>query len=251
MLIFYFTATGNSLYAAKQIGGTLRSIPQLMRGEERSFSDDVIGFVFPCYAWGLPRMVREFVLRSTFRADYFFGVMTYGNISGGGLSSLAATGMKAGIVFDYTAELKMVDNYLPMFEMGDQIAHQADKNIEANLARIVADVRTRTKRVTRKNPFWRAGSWLAQRFFDRFGYDGVDRKFVRNDDCNGCGICEKVCPKKNIRMEGKPVFLHQCDCCYACIQLCPQTALHLKNEKSDARFRNAGVALAEIVEANR
>ena len=110
MLIFYFTATGNSLYSAKRIGGTLRSIPQLMRREERSFSDDAIGFVFPCYAWGLPRMVRDFILRSSFQADYFFGVMTYGNISGGGLDALAATGAKAGIRFDYTAEVKMVDN---------------------------------------------------------------------------------------------------------------------------------------------
>ena len=33
MTVCYFTASGNCLYAAKRIGGTLLSIPQLMKQE--------------------------------------------------------------------------------------------------------------------------------------------------------------------------------------------------------------------------
>ena len=44
-MIFYFSATGNSLYAAKRFSDTPVSIPQIMRGTERQFSDDDIGIV--------------------------------------------------------------------------------------------------------------------------------------------------------------------------------------------------------------
>ena len=42
-MIFYFTATGNSLYAARQIGGgdELVSIAQELRKEDRHYKDDV------------------------------------------------------------------------------------------------------------------------------------------------------------------------------------------------------------------
>ncbi|MDR2588945.1 MAG: hypothetical protein LBC67_05905, partial [Spirochaetales bacterium] len=49
MTIFYFTATGNSLYAAKTLGGKLYSIPQLLKEGQFEFADDSIGFVFPVY----------------------------------------------------------------------------------------------------------------------------------------------------------------------------------------------------------
>jgi Protein involved in ribonucleotide reduction len=62
MKVFYFTATGNSLYVAKRIGGKLYSIPQMIKEHKYEFEDDAIGFVFPCYVFGLPRLVRDFVI---------------------------------------------------------------------------------------------------------------------------------------------------------------------------------------------
>ena len=49
MTICYFSATGNSLYAARQIGGTLLSIPRLMRQETVKIEDDAVGIVSPVY----------------------------------------------------------------------------------------------------------------------------------------------------------------------------------------------------------
>ena len=60
MTIFYiynFTGTGNSLWVAKKIaeatGASLVSIPSIIE-EKREYKDDVIGFVYPQYAIGLP-----------------------------------------------------------------------------------------------------------------------------------------------------------------------------------------------------
>ncbi len=40
MTICYFTASGNSLYVARQIGGRLLSIPKLMKEESIDKFDD-------------------------------------------------------------------------------------------------------------------------------------------------------------------------------------------------------------------
>ena len=61
MKICYFTATGNSLYAAKRIRGDLLSIPKLMREKAVEISDDAVGNVCPVYCGEMPGMVRSFL----------------------------------------------------------------------------------------------------------------------------------------------------------------------------------------------
>lgn len=53
-MVFYFTGTGNSLYAAKQLEKDLVSIPQVMRNAELTFSADQIGIAAPVYGHEVP-----------------------------------------------------------------------------------------------------------------------------------------------------------------------------------------------------
>ena len=48
-MLFYFTATGNSLYTAKQLEENPISIPQVMKQENLEFTADAIGIVAPVY----------------------------------------------------------------------------------------------------------------------------------------------------------------------------------------------------------
>jgi MinD superfamily P-loop ATPase len=73
---------------------------------------------------------------------------------------------------------------------------------------------------------------------------------IINEQCNKCGICAQVCPAKNITVAGKVDFRDQCEGCSACLHLCPKNALHLKNEKSNKRWRHPDVSLKELIEAN-
>ena len=77
--VFYFTATGNSLYAAKKFSHEPISIPQVMRGTERHFSGDSIGIVFPDYTAEPPRMVKEFLRQCTCDTPYLYMIITYGH----------------------------------------------------------------------------------------------------------------------------------------------------------------------------
>jgi ferredoxin len=142
----------------------------------------------------------------------------------------------------------MVDNYLPMFEIGEQIAGIPGKNIEGNLENIVRDISSRKK--SRPSPG--IGSKAAPKFIQSvFKTNGdLDRKYRVDDKCNRCGTCAKVCPVGNIQIGDSVEFLHHCECCMGCIHACPRVAIHLKNEKSSARFINENVSLGDIIASN-
>ena len=92
MTIFYFTGTGNALFTAKRIAeatdAKLISIPKVIDAP-REYSDDVIGFVYPQYAAGLPKMVRKFVLDNTFKAKYVFAIDLFAIIKAGALREMS------------------------------------------------------------------------------------------------------------------------------------------------------------------
>ena len=69
MTICYFTASGNCLYVARRIGGTLLSIPQLMRQVKIEIEDDAVGIVCPVYAVELPFMIVDFMKKARFRNE--------------------------------------------------------------------------------------------------------------------------------------------------------------------------------------
>ena len=82
-MIFYFTATGNSLYVAKQLDNHLVSIPRVMDNSDLTFRDDRIGVVCPVFGHEAPLMVQEFLHKAVFETDYFYMILTYGNRHGG------------------------------------------------------------------------------------------------------------------------------------------------------------------------
>jgi ferredoxin len=250
MKIFYFTATGNCLYVAKRIGGELYSIPQMIKEEKFEFEDDAIGFVFPCYGFGMPRIVKEFIQKSKLKANYFFSIMTYGNKPGAGLQRMEEIGVEAGIRFNYTNEIVMIDNFLPIFKMEDQLKKENSKKIEEQLGPIIMDIANRENKLTRKGVLSNILSKGGQRLGERLSFNYGHKHFIVQDQCNGCKVCEKVCPTGNIRVAKKPEFAHQCQMCFACIHHCPANVIHLKSEKSKARFINQHVQLKEIIDAN-
>ena len=59
-LIFYFTATGNSLFVARELGGkNIISIPQALKKGELVYEADEIGIVYPVYCHMPPNLVKD------------------------------------------------------------------------------------------------------------------------------------------------------------------------------------------------
>ena len=247
MTIFYFTATGNSLAVAKSIGGTLVSIPQALKTGDIHYKDDVIGIVFPVYWWNLPIMVRKFIDTVTFEADYLFAIGTYGNVIGGVMSSLQKQAKSKGYEFNYTNPVRMLDNYLPVFEMGAEIEKLPKKNVSDQLAEIKSDISQRKIVKTKSNVF---SLIMTKIFVHIFKPKNNALKYIVNDTCNNCGTCTRVCPAGNITLTDRVSFENQCEGCLACLHLCPLSALKHKSEKSNIRWRHPDIPLNEIIDAN-
>lgn len=251
-MVFYFTGTGNSLYAAKQLEEQPVSIPQAMKNDRLEFTADAIGIIAPIYGHEVPEMVRAFMHRAVFHTDYFYMVLTYGNRHGGAAELAAKLCEECGIWPDYINVLLMVDNWLPSFDMDEQ--KKLDKKVEQHLAEIAADVQNRRKMIAEVTDTDRAAH---QQFLSaRQGLppDAWQHMIRVTDACIGCGICEKVCPSDSIHVEnGKAVHrASHCQTCLACVHHCPNKAigLNVPEKNPNARYRNEHVTLQEIMAAN-
>jgi ferredoxin len=176
--------------------------------------------------------------------------MSYGRFSMGGLDQFKKLANKSGIKVSYSNKILMPDNYVSYFDMDKEINNEPNLNIEENLSKIVSDIGLKREYVKEAGLLKKLGTSYSLWYFNKFLYGKMPEKFTVEDTCNGCKICEKVCPVDNITVEGKPAFNNHCDNCFACTHHCPQNAIRDKNEKSRTRYINKNVSLKEIIEAN-
>lgn len=263
MKILYFTASGNSLYIAKSIGGELYSIPQMVKEGTFEFTDEKIGIVFPLHAWSVPPYVSDFLRKATFNCDYLFAVVTYGIYSGAVAKHLSDIADEAGFSFSYISRIKMVDNYLPTFDMKKEIAKEPKKQIEKQLETVKSAIAASKERTLKENFLDKAAmNYMFRRDGKPFSKkrlkvhvvgEGIENYIYVEDNCIQCGVCASVCPVNNIEMDtknGKISLSDKCFMCFACVHNCPSNAIHIKGEVSNARFRNSHVTLKEIIHSN-
>ena len=249
--VFFFTATGNSLYAAKKFSQEPISIPQVMRGTERHFSGDSIGIVFPDYTAEPPKMVKEFLRQCTFDTPYLYMIITYGHdISDAPEFTARLAREEWGLHVDYIAPILTVDNFLPVFDINEELAivKQEDRQLEAALQ----DVQNRKKYIPEATEEGRELHRRVAKMQKIAGILPVNQLKV-GKGCNGCGICQKVCPTQNITMtDGKAVHGKDCEFCLACANLCPQKAVRprMSDKNPNARYRNPNITLEEIIQSN-
>jgi ferredoxin len=249
MTIFYFTATGNDFYIAKELGGKLYSIPKVLKSDKLEFEDDAIGIVYPCYYLGTPKIVVDFLKTIKLKSDYIFTIMSNGGTPGDGTGHFCRVAVKYGIKVSYSNVLLMPDNYLPLDDMQEVIAGIPGMKISENLGAIIADIKARKVELRKAKLLERLATIGAQ-FYFKLTFSKLDKSFSVDSACNGCRVCAKVCPVNNIKVDKTPQFLHHCQGCMACVHACPQTAIHMAKEKSPARYINPNVTLNEIIEAN-
>ena len=267
-IIFYFTATGNSLYLARQLADNdteLLSIPQMMKLDRHDFEADEIGIVYPIYGHMPPNMVRNFIRLARLTAAYKFAVLTYGMLDFNAAELWDGISQKNGTKFDYINTVMMVDNWLPNFDMAEQI--KMNKHIPEQLEKVKSDI-------GRQRHWVKPANEQARRAHDGFvsfarldpevGFLMRSEKYFRiTDACVDCAICTEVCPRGNYELTSASVKTEgDCDFCFACIHNCPQKAIQFANLPGDpllahgevnpkARYRNEHVSLWSIKNANR
>lgn len=260
-IILYFTATGNCLHVARQLAESeeqLLSIPQMVKQNQYEFEADEIGLVYPIYGHMPPNMVRNFIKKAKLKAAYKFAVLTYGARKCDSVEIWNDISSKAGNKFDYINTLVMVDNWLPNFDMNEQI--KIDKHTDENLATIIEELAAQKEYIEKGDLGWFNEEGLERLRASHFPMKAERLIAINQEKCIGCGFCTRVCPRGNLKLTGDGIRAEgSCEYCLACVHNCTQKALTLRSPMAgrpgernpEARYRHPDISINEIVRANQ
>ncbi len=258
--IYYFTGTGNSLAAARQIAkilGETQLVPiaAMNRSGERVVArTERVGILCPVYDLGVPLLVRDWLSRVDISAtDYVFGMVTMGGMGRSALRQMDTILRKKNTRgLDLAHAVRMPGNFPPLARppvgmKQDEILNKAMKTIDG-FAREISEGK---KQPVRGAFFSSLMMMLTYRSFERETRT-ADRSFVLHDTCTSCGTCTSVCPVGNIVMtRGKPAWQHHCELCLACLHFCPVQAIDLKmlfGTSGRGRYRHPDLTIADMKE---
>lgn len=244
-MVLYFTGTGNSKYVADFLADKLQdeavSLNDMLKNNLPCETESEKPFVWvaPIYAWRFPKAVDELFREIDFKGNntvYF--VATMGGDSGSCEKFCKKQVDEKGMKFGGFADVIMPDNYFGGFNIknADELVDvvKAAHPTLNNIAEIISTGKALNIRVKSSAAALKSG-------FINYGFTKYmlsKMKYTVNDDCNGCGKCEKACPVNNIKMtDGKPQFSDKCMSCYACIHRCSKKAINLgKRTEGKSRY---------------
>ena len=286
--IYYFSGTGNSLAVARDISGKangkLISIPAVMDKESIKTDAGVIGMVFPVYHGDIPFIIRRFVTKmNSLDKKYIFGVCTYGDSPCLAIKYLdkmiksrggkLAAGFAVNMPYNYITPSFVLNGFFKSFALRE-IAIEKQQELFTNWKKKIESIyefvnakkegefETSSEIITHLVDFLNLKETIAKPVWLKIAGFGehtdlpfweslqlMDRGFQCDEKCNGCGICSRVCPVRNIKMvDDRPAWQHHCEQCFACLQWCPKEAIQFGGKTSNGkRYHHPDVKVSDMM----
>ena len=218
-MIYCFSGTGNSQWVADKLQG-------LLQDETDSF-----GLIFPIYAWGVPKVVTQYIqkhLEEIKTAKYVWAVMTCGDDIG--YADTILNQLLEGKL-DAAFSVHMPNTYvcLPGFDVDPyDVAKAKVKETLKRLPAIAESIGKREKKteVVRGGAAW-LKTYVLRPVFNRFLV--TDKYFHTNIHCIHCKRCVRGCPQNNITIDTNDQirWKHEnCTGCLRCYHRCPCHSVH-------------------------
>ena len=240
-MIFYFSGTGNTRWAAEQLAAAtnerLLFIPEILNTacEFTLENDERIGFCFPVHGWQPPRIVSDFVSRLNIhcpQGHYAYVLCSCGDSTGLAVRMLSRQLALKGIMVQSALSLTMPESYVCLpFMYTDTPEREQNKLKQASL-----ELKTYTEIICNRQSGYhklKTGptpwvfSHIIGAYFNR--YMITDKKFtVDTDVCIHCGKCAELCPVGDIEFNESPQWKNDssCTCCLSCYHHCPVHAIN-------------------------
>lgn len=244
-VIYYFSGRGNSLKTARDIANDIEeseihSFRAGLNGHKDATSA-CVGFIFPVINFGAPSHIPGFIQQIVeMKPDrYYFAVVLNGGDPCGTLIQAkeavirGGSHLTAGFLLDVRELQGMQGNWSDTLQqIVTTVTTQANSPIHNA---------TFVNRVIKTN--------LLNRNMLSY-FNGQDKQFWVDENCNDCRYCEEICPVNNIELvDSKPRWLHHCDQCYGCYAWCPRQAIHMgKKDNERLRDTNPQINLSDILQ---
>jgi len=251
IIIYYFSGTGNALYAAqciaeytknKNINTTITSIDRSKPPKNVSFNDKtIVGFCFPTHGFNIIWIMLKFIIR--FPVSKNTGIFLLNTRAGMKMYKLFIPGLSG------------IAQFLPMIILlfkGYKIKGLLPLDMPSNWIsihpgikpKVVKSIIDRCKKITNKftesiinnkryiHPYVyifllldiaiipiSVGYFIYGRFF-------LAKTFISSSDCNECRLCEQKCPTESITIiDNRPYWSIYCESCMRCINICPKKSI--------------------------
>lgn len=243
----YFSGTGNSykiidtckeIFIQNGCKATLSSITDKYNINEEA---DLIGFCFPVYAFGIPRICRKYLLNlPKFKSPInTFILITAGDSDESGFSVKESTKIlkKKGLNVTYSEVIQMPINWTVSMNPPSKEEAQLIINtgvIKAKeIAQDILDGVLHHHAFNYPSTYSKFGFYKGYYVFKWIGVSNLWRNYRTDETCDSCGLCEKICPTDSIQIvDNKPKWLKTCEQCMRCVNYCPKRAIFQTGEGS-------------------
>ncbi|MCG8685916.1 MAG: EFR1 family ferrodoxin [Desulfobacterales bacterium] len=243
----YFSGTGNSykiINVCKKIfvqNGCKVTLSSVIKKASINKDADLIGFCFPVYAFGIPRICRKYLLDlpKFERPINAFVLITAGEPDESGFAVMETNKIlkKKGINVTYTKVIQMPANWT--VSMNPPSKEEARLIIESGIIKAKKTAHEILDGTLQYHTFNYPPKYSKFVFFKDYylfkwlGLSNLWRDFRTDETCDSCGLCEKVCPTDSIRIvNNKPNWSKTCEQCMRCVNYCPKQAIFQKAEGS-------------------
>jgi len=240
-VILYFSGTGNTWWVADQIKKQLdaRGINadtvsidtvDTKKADWWIKASDIVFFGWPVYGSDLPAPMKRFIdgLLTIEKGKHVHTFCTQMAFSGDGAWLYHKNFEAKGLTIDSAAHFAMPSNVsvwsapLGPPKTEEKAHHIMDKCADS----VAVYVQTLMSGKARIQGQYSAPLGILQRGPFRLMYKYAQNMFgVDPARCTKCGLCAKLCPSSNIKMDDLPVHLGKCDLCMRCYAFCPTSAI--------------------------
>ncbi len=251
--IIYYSATGNTLYCAKQFKdfSLFDAISLLEHRTELPEDIEILGLLSPIYYSAIAKPMRDAIRQILSKRDnsklcYIFSILTKGAKLRTAERIMEKELEDIGLNLSLSSSILMPDCYLPLCkksptkEETEKLKIDVDKTINSLVEKV-------EKEEIELSPFSLIYR-IVKKMSESSISNGEENKHLSvSSSCTGCSLCYSICPNNNIRIENnRAIHGKKCISCYACYNFCPVHAI-----KYDGKEKGFYVPLVAVEELKK